>query len=30
MIEDKLGDNLTLIAGARIESTNVEYTGSGF
>ena len=30
MIKDKLGDNLTLIAGARIESTNVEYTGQVF
>ncbi len=30
MIKDKLGDNLTLIAGARIESTNVDYTGQVF
>ena len=30
MIEDKLGDNLTLIAGARVESTTIDYTGYKF
>jgi outer membrane receptor for ferric coprogen and ferric-rhodotorulic acid len=27
MIEDKIGDNLTLIAGARVENTKIDYTG---
>lgn len=30
MIEDKIGDNLTLIAGARIENTKIDYTGYKF
>ena len=30
MVEDKLSDDITLIAGARIESTKIEYTGYKF
>ena len=30
MIEDKIGDDLTLIAGARVESTKIDYTGYKF
>lgn len=30
MVTDKLSDNLTMIAGARIETTNIEYKGYKF